>query len=148
MLKLKLCILVIWYEQLTHWKSPWCWERLKAGGERDNRGWDGWMASPARWTRVWASSRSWWWTGKPGMLQPMGSYWPSFHSLACRYIICAITFTLYSVFVCGFLCVQISHFYKDTCHVGIMTSNDSFELNSERLFSNKVRFWTILGTRT
>ena len=56
----------------THWKSPWCWERLKVGGEGDDRGWDGWMASPTR-TWVWASSRSWWWTGRPGMLQSMGS---------------------------------------------------------------------------
>ena len=55
------------------WKRPWCWERLKAGGEGDDRGWDGWMASCTRWTWVWASSRSWWWTGKPGVLQPMGS---------------------------------------------------------------------------
>ena len=39
----------------------------------DNRGWDGWMASPTQWTWVWVSSRSWWWTGKPGMLQSMGS---------------------------------------------------------------------------
>ena len=47
-------------------------ERLKAGGEGDGRGWDGWMASPTRWTWVWTSSGSWWWTGKPGMLQSMG----------------------------------------------------------------------------
>ena len=58
-----------WCEELTHWKRPWCWERLKAGGEGDDRGWDGWMASPTRWTWVWASSGSWWWTGKPGVLQ-------------------------------------------------------------------------------
>ena len=45
-----------------HWNRPWCWERLKAGGEEDKRGWDGWMASPTWWTWVWASSRSWWWT--------------------------------------------------------------------------------------
>ena len=61
-----------WCEELTHWKRPWCWERLKTGGEGDDRGWDGWMASPTRWTWVWASSRSWWWTGKPGMLLAMG----------------------------------------------------------------------------
>jgi len=61
--------LATWCEELTHWKRPWCWERLRAGGERDDRGWDGWMASPNWWTRLWASSRSWWWTGKPGMLQ-------------------------------------------------------------------------------
>ena len=58
---------------LTHWKRPWCWERLKAGGEGDNRGWDGWMASLTQWTWVWASSGSWRWTGKPGVLQSMGS---------------------------------------------------------------------------
>ena len=52
---------------------PRCWERLKAGGEWDNRGWGGWMAPPIRWTWVWASSRSCRWTGKPGMLQSMGS---------------------------------------------------------------------------
>ena len=45
-----------------HWNRPWCWERLKAGGEEDKRGWDDWMASPTWWTWVWASSRSWWWT--------------------------------------------------------------------------------------
>ena len=55
----------------THWKRTWCWERLKEG-EGDNREWDGWMASPTQWTWVWASSRSWWWTGKPGVLQSMG----------------------------------------------------------------------------
>ena len=53
-------------------EKPWCWERLKAGGEGDDRGWDGWMVSPTQWTWVWVSSGSWWWTGKPGMLQSMG----------------------------------------------------------------------------
>ena len=56
-----------------HWKRPWCWERLRAGGEGDNRGWDGWMASPTQWTWLWVNFRSWWWTGKPGVLQSMGS---------------------------------------------------------------------------
>ena len=60
-------------EELTHWKRPWCWEGLRAGGEGDDRGWDGWMASPTRWTWVWVSSRSWWWTGRPGVLWFMGS---------------------------------------------------------------------------
>jgi len=60
-------------EVLTHWKRPWCWERLKAGGEGANRGWDGWMASPTWWAWVWVNSGSWWWTGKPGVLQSMGS---------------------------------------------------------------------------
>ena len=65
--------LATWCEELTHWKRPWCWERLRTGGEGDNWGWDGWMASPTWWTWVWASSRSWWWIGKPSMLQSMGS---------------------------------------------------------------------------
>ena len=65
-------ILAIWCEELTDCKRPWCWERLKAG-EGDDRGWDGWMASLTQWTWVWASSRGWWWTGKPGVLQSMGS---------------------------------------------------------------------------
>ena len=68
MLKLKLQ-----YFGLTHLKRLWCWERLKAGGEWDNRGWDGWMASPTQWTWVSVSSGSWWWIGKPGVLQSMGS---------------------------------------------------------------------------
>ena len=54
-------------------KRPWCWERLKARGEGDNRGWDGWMASLTQWTCVWVNSRRWWWTGRPGMLQSMVS---------------------------------------------------------------------------
>ena len=72
MLKLKLQYLATWCEERTHLKRLiWCWERLKAGGEGDDRGWDGWMASPTQWTWVWVSSRSWWWTGKPGILQSM-----------------------------------------------------------------------------
>ena len=62
-----------WYEELTHWKRFWCWERLRAGGEGDDRGWDGWMASRTRWTWVWGNSGSWWWTGRPGVLQPVES---------------------------------------------------------------------------
>ena len=62
-----------WCEELTHWKRPWCWERLRARGERDNRGWDVWMASLTQWTWVWVNSRSWWWTGRPGVLESTGS---------------------------------------------------------------------------
>ena len=67
-------ILQAWCEELTHWKRPWCWERLKAGREGDDRGWDGWMASPTQWTWVWVTYGSWRWTGKPSMLQSMGSH--------------------------------------------------------------------------
>ena len=65
--------LATWYEELIHLKRPWCWERLKVGGEGDDRGWDGWMASLTQWAWVWVNSRNWWWTGRPGMLQSMGS---------------------------------------------------------------------------
>ena len=73
MLKLQLQYLGHSCEELTHLKRPWCWERLRVGGKGDDRGWDGWMASPTWWTWVWVNSRSWWWTGKPGMLLFMGS---------------------------------------------------------------------------
>ena len=73
MLKLKLQYFGTWCEKLTHLKRPWCWERLRAGGEGDNRGGDGWLASPTQWTWVWVDSGSWWWTGRPGVLRFMGS---------------------------------------------------------------------------
>ena len=73
MLKMKL-------QYFSHlmWRTDWlektlCWERLKAGGEGDDRRWDDWMASPTRWTWVWVNSGSWWWTGRPGVLRFMGS---------------------------------------------------------------------------
>ena len=72
MLKLKLQYLATWFEELTHLKRPWCWEKLKVGGEGDDREWDGWMALPTQWTWVWVNSRSWWWTGRPGVLRSMG----------------------------------------------------------------------------
>ena len=73
MLKLKLQYFghLMWV--MTHWKRPWCWERLKAVGEGDDRGWGGWMASLTRWTWVWVNSGSCWWTGSPDVLQSMGS---------------------------------------------------------------------------
>ena len=65
---------VLWppHTELTHWKRLWCWEGLGAGEEGDDRGWDGWMASQTRWMWVWVNSGSWWWTGRPGVLQFMG----------------------------------------------------------------------------
>ena len=73
MLKLKLHYLATSCKELTHWKRPWCWERLKEGEEGDDREWDCWMTSLTQWTRVWASSKSWQWTGKPGVLKSLGS---------------------------------------------------------------------------
>ena len=57
------------WEELTHWKRPWFWDRLRTGGERDDRGWDGWIALPTRWAWDWVSSGSCWWTGRPGVLR-------------------------------------------------------------------------------
>ena len=65
--------LATWCKELTHWKRPWCWERLRAGGEGDDRVWDGWMASPTQWTWVWVNSGSWSCTRRPDVLQSMGS---------------------------------------------------------------------------
>ena len=72
-LKLKLQYLVTWCEELTHWKRPWCWERLRAGGEVGDRGWDGWLASLTQWTWVWVNAGRQWRTGKPGVLRFMDS---------------------------------------------------------------------------
>ena len=58
---------------MTHWKRLWCQEGLGARGEGDDRGWDGWVASLTRWMWVWVNSGSWWGTGRPGMLQFLGS---------------------------------------------------------------------------
>ena len=64
---------ILQYWEPTHWKRPWCWERLKVGGKGHKRGWNGWTASPIQWTQVWANFGRLWRTGKPGMLQSMGS---------------------------------------------------------------------------
>ena len=64
--------LATWCKELTHLKRPWFWEILRAEGEGDDRGWDGWMASPMQRTWIWVCSGNWWWIGKPGMLQSMG----------------------------------------------------------------------------
>ena len=90
-----------WYEELTHWKKLWCWERFRARGEGGNRGWDGWMPSPTQWTWVWANSGREWRTGNllccsPGRSQKAGHSWVSEHqrmmSLALR-VLCALILT-------------------------------------------------------
>ena len=60
-------------KELTHWRRPCCWEGLETGGDGDDRGWDGWMVSPTRWTWVWINPGSWCWTGRPGVLRFVGS---------------------------------------------------------------------------
>ena len=73
MLKLKFQYFGHLMEELTHWKRPWCLEGLGAGGEGDDTGWDGWMASPTWWAWVWVNSGSLRWTERPGVLWFMGS---------------------------------------------------------------------------
>ena len=72
MIKMKLQYFgyLMWKADL--FERPWCWERVRAGGEGDDRGWDGWIVPPTQWTRVWVDSGSWWWTERPGVLQVMG----------------------------------------------------------------------------
>ena len=72
MLELKLQYFGHLMRRAESWEKPWCWEGLGSGGEGDDREWDGWMASPTQWTWVWASSVSWWRTGRPGVLQSVG----------------------------------------------------------------------------
>ena len=73
MLKLKLQYFGHFMQRTDSLEKTWCWEGLGAGGDGNDRGWDGWMASPTQWTWVWVDPRSWWWTGRPGVLQSMGS---------------------------------------------------------------------------
>ena len=73
MLKLNLQYFGHLVRRVDSLEKHWCWEGLGTRGEGDDRGWDGWMASPSRWTWVWVNSGSWWWTGRPGMLRFMGS---------------------------------------------------------------------------
>ena len=91
--------LATWCKQTARWKRPWCWARLKAK-EEDGRGWDGWKASPTQGTGIWANSGRWWGTGRPGVLQSMGSknttwYWTIKHmsSYFCKTILLYYTFT-------------------------------------------------------
>ena len=68
MLKLKLQYFGHFMRRVNSLEKTWCWEGLWAGGEGDDRGWDGWLAPPTRRTWVWVNSGGWWWTGRPGML--------------------------------------------------------------------------------
>ena len=73
MLKLKLQYFGHLMWRADSFEKTLMWERLRAGGEGGDRGWDGWMASPTQCTWVWVNSGSWWWTGRPDVLQFIGS---------------------------------------------------------------------------
>ena len=116
MLKLKLQSFGPLCKELIHWKRPWYWEGLGAGGEGDNRGWDGWMASLTRWTWVRVNSGSWWWTGRPGMLWFMGSQrvghdWVTELNWTDSEIF--LKFTI--IFICSLLAQVISRFDDKIC---------------------------------
>ena len=97
--------LATWCEELTHWKRPWCWERLKSGGEGDDRGWDGWMVSLTQWTWVWVNSGSWWWTARFGVLQSMG--WQSQTQLSDWTELVLYILLFHYIFLISFLKPQI-----------------------------------------
>ena len=105
--------LATWCEELTHLKRPWCWERLRAGGEGDDRGWDGCTASSTWWTWVWVDSGCWWWTGRPGVLRFMGLQrvghdwatelnWVTYFMVVCKLCVCSVmsnSLWLYGLYV-------------------------------------------------
>ena len=101
--------LVTWRVELTLWKRPWCWERLRAGGEGDNRRWDSWMASPTQWTWVWVDSGSLWWIGRPGMLPFMGSQITG-HDWVTELIVLEF-FVYFEIFICKYWYFVCKYFF-------------------------------------
>ena len=103
--------LATWCEELTHLKRPSCWEGLKAGGEGDNRAWDGWMASLTQWTWVWVNSRSWWWTWKPGMQRVVHDWTTELTdwSIYLSWYLFCLTISIFCQFSCSVMsdCLQI-----------------------------------------
>ena len=96
-------ILATWCEEMTHWKRPWCWKKLKAGGEGDDRGWDGWIALLTQWTWVWPNSGRWWRTGKAGVLQSLGSQWVGHNWVTEQLTLKSLLF-IWSLYLLGILC--------------------------------------------
>ena len=106
--------------QLTHWKRPWCWERLRAGGEGDDIGWDCWMASLTQWMWLWVNSGSWWWPGRPGVLRFMGSQrvshdWATELTELNSLSIILVFFVCISPFILTLLLCTCRHFYWIIC---------------------------------
>ena len=113
-------LLATWCEELTHLKRPWFWERLRAGGEGDDRGWDGWMASRTQRTWVLVDSGSWWWTGRPGVLQFMGLQRVG-HNWVTELNICICPLTQQSHFQ-KFILRSYWQKYEKTCTRLLMTA--------------------------
>ena len=115
MLNLSSNTLATWCKELTHLKRPCCWERLKAGGEGYNIGWDGCMASPTQWTWVRVNSCSWWWTGRPGALWFMGSQRVG-HESVTELNWKLLTFTVYSYYIILLNLILFLFYVKDNLH--------------------------------
>ena len=99
--------LTFWWEELIHWKRPWCWERSKVGGEGDNRGWDGWTASLTQWTWFWTNSKRKWRTGRLGMLRSQSHTQPSDWIITSMYTyMCTHMHT--DTYICVCVCVYIN----------------------------------------
>ena len=108
---------VLWPPHAKSWLSgkDWCWEGLGAGGEGDDRGWDGWMASLTQWTWVWVKSRSWWWTGRPFVMQFMESQRVR-HDWVTELNWIGVQWYLKVVLICIF---QITNYYLFMCLFGV-----------------------------
>ena len=137
--------LATWWEELTHWKRSWGWQRLRAGREGNDRGWDVWMTSATRWTWVWVNSRCWWWTGRPGVLRFMGSQrvrhdwgteliWTDI-SLLLLYIFIYIDYYYYYFLICHNFYCNVAIFVR----VGSLISKSMFHL---RLFRKEIAIMT------
>ena len=129
---------VLWPPDAVSFEKTWCWERLWAGGEWDDRGWDGWMASLTQWTWVWVDSGSWWWTGRPGMLWFMGSQRVG-HNWATE-----LNWT-YTITLCNILkgnpCKKKN---KESCARRIMADGDASHPSRKDLLNNYCVSDTIL----
>ena len=131
--------LATWCEELTHWKRPWCWEGLGAGGEGDDRGWDGWMVSLTQWTWVWVNSGIWLWTGRPGVLQFMAMQrvrynWATelkWMVWCCWNVSCLLVFHLLSSFLAQLLALNAD--ISQACLLWLLTPPGSLSLLSAHL---------------
>ena len=126
--------LATWCKELIHLNRPWCWERLSAAGEGDDRGWHGWMASPPRWTWVWVNSRSWWWTEKPGMLQSMGvakseTWLSDWATTTWKVLVAQSCLTLCNPMSCSTLGFPVLHYLQEFAQTHVHWLGDAIQLS-------------------
>ena len=134
-----------WYEQLTHLKRSWCWERLKAEGEGDDRGWDDWMASLTQWRWVWVDSRSWWWAGRPVVLWSMGP-WRVGHDWATEVNWTELPFLLVRFIIGNWILFSVGKWFSTSHDCGLQKTFDNFSKTFwEQQLWGKV-LWHLMGT--